>query len=145
MGEVGFYHLTRTTALNALPRLLGRALEAGQRAMVLCRDVPGVSAALWASTDPEWLPHGSAGDAHAALHPIWLATHGATAAPNGAKFLFLLDGAAPLPGFDRIFDLFDGNDPDAVQAARARWATAKSAGHQLSYWQQGERGWLNKA
>ena len=36
MTEIGFYHLTRTTAEQALPKLLGRTLAAGQRATVLC-------------------------------------------------------------------------------------------------------------
>ncbi len=40
-----------------------------------------------------------------------------------------------------MFDLFDGADAAAVAAARLRWAEAKAAGHALTYWQQGERGW----
>ena len=47
--------------------------------------------------------------------------------------------------FDRVFDLFDGNDAAAVQAARERWKTAKAAGHKLAYQQQGARGWEKKA
>jgi DNA polymerase IIIc chi subunit len=66
--------------------------------------------------------------------------------PNGARFLFLLDGAesARLDRFDRVLDLFDGNDEASLAAARRRWAAAKSAGHALSYWQQGARGWEKK-
>jgi DNA polymerase III subunit chi len=41
-------------------------------------------------------------------------------------------------------DLFDGNDEAALAAARRRWAAAKAAGHALSYWQQGARGWEKK-
>ena len=36
MAEIGFYHLTRTPLDKALPKLLGRVLEGGGRAMVLC-------------------------------------------------------------------------------------------------------------
>ena len=53
--------------------------------------------------------------------------------------------ARRLPLFDRVLDLFDGADEAAVAAARRRWATAKAAGHALSYWQQGQRGWEKKA
>ena len=69
------------------------------------------------------------------------------AAPNGARFLFLIDGAssARLGEFDRVFDLFDGNDEAAVVAARGRWTAAKAAGYTLTYWQQGARGWEKKA
>ena len=147
MSEIGFYHLTRTTAEQALPKLLGRTLAAGQRAVVLCGDearLQSVDDGLWASTDPDWLPHGSAKTGEADLQPIWLTL--APEAPNGARFLFRLDGVeADLPGFARVFDLFDGNDPDAVAAARRRWSAAKAAGHQLTYWQQGDRGWEKKA
>jgi DNA polymerase III subunit chi len=148
MTDIGFYHLTRTGPGEALPQLLGRTLAAGQRALVLCNSAERLAAlddALWKCADPTWLPHGSEADGDADLQPIWLGTD--DAAPNGARFLFLLDGAtsARLGEFDRVFDLFDGNDEGAVTAARARWTAAKSAGHTLTYWQQGERGWEKKA
>lgn len=147
MSEIGFYHLTRSGLTQALPQLLARTLAAGQRAVVLCADADRVvvlDRALWESSEP-WLPHGTAADGDAASQPIWLATD--DAAPNGGKFLFLVDGttAARLETFDRVFDLFDGNDPQAVEAARDRWRAAKAAGHTLAYWQQGARGWENKA
>jgi len=148
LSEVGFYHLTRTGPDLALPQLLGRTLAAGQRALVLCCNaerVVALDAALWQCADPDWLPHGTAADGDADLQPIWLSTEDAS--PNGARFLFLIDGAqsARLGEFDRVFDLFDGNDEAAVVAARERWAAAKSAGHALTYWQQGPRGWEKKA
>jgi DNA polymerase-3 subunit chi len=70
--------------------------------------------------------------------------------PNGRHaepILFLIDGAdtARLSDYDRVFDLFDGNDEAAVSAARLRWKSAKSAGHALAYWQQTGRGWEKKA
>ncbi len=148
MAEIGFYHLTRTGPDEALPRLLGRTLEAGERAVVLCASEARVTAldeALWTSRDPAWLPHGTPRDGDADLQPIWLTT--AEETPNGARFLFLIDGAesARLDAFARVFDLFDGNDPAALDTARARWRAAKEAGHALTYWQQGERGWEKKA
>jgi DNA polymerase-3 subunit chi len=148
MSEIGFYHLTRTGADQALPQLLGRTLAARQRALVLCRGeerVAALDAALWQCVEPAWLPHGTAADGDADLQPVWLTTEDAAA--NGARFLFLIDGAesARLGEFDRVFDLFDGNDEAAVVAARERWVAAKAAGHALTYWQQGARGWEKKA
>jgi len=68
-------------------------------------------------------------------------------APNGARFLFLTHGASAeqLDRFDRVFDLFDGMNEAAVQAARGRWSAAKSGGHAVAYWQQTEKGWQQKA
>ncbi|MGE0415949.1 MAG: DNA polymerase III subunit chi [Acetobacteraceae bacterium] len=148
MTEVGFYHLTRSSLIQALPQLLGRTLAAGQRAIVRCPDAERVAAldqALWDVAEPDWLPHGTEADGDADLQPIWLAAD--DTAPNGARFLFLVDGASSdrLGDFDRVFDLFDGTDDNAVVAARARWKTAREAGHSLVYWQQGPRGWEKKA
>lgn len=148
MAEIGFYHLTRTGADQALPALLGRTLSAGQRAVVICATqarVDALDAALWLCPEPDWLPHGTAASGEADLQPIWITT--LDEAPNNARFLFLIDGAstARLGDFDRVFDLFDGNDGAAVSAARARWKAAKDQGHALAYWQQGERGWEKKA
>ena len=147
MTEIGFYHLTRTGLAQALPQLLARTLAAKQRAVVLCRDADRVAEldrALWEADDP-WLPHGTEADGDAGLQPIWLATD--DTAPNQARYLFLVDGTpnARLEAFDRVFDLFDGDDQPAVQAARDRWRAAKTAGHTLTYWQQGARGWEKKA
>ncbi|MCW3473157.1 DNA polymerase III subunit chi [Limobrevibacterium gyesilva] len=148
MTEIGFYHLTRTGPDQALPQLLGRTLAAGQRAVVLCGSderVAALDASLWLGADPDWLPHGTAAMGDAPLQPIWLTTR--DEAPNGARFLFLVDGAtsARLDAFDRVFDLFDGRDESAVAAARLRWKAAKEAGHTLAYWQQTPRGWEKKA
>jgi DNA polymerase-3 subunit chi len=148
MAEYGFYHLTRTPLERALPRLLGRVLDAGGRAMVLLGSrerMEALDAALWTAPEPDWLPHGTPITGHAALQPIWLTTEDAPeeGAPNEARFLFLLDGmtSARLGRFERVLDLFDGGDEAAVQAARQRWRDAKAAGHALTYWQQGARGW----
>ena len=104
-----------------------------------------LDAALWRCAEPDWLPHGTAADGDADLQPIWLAAD--DAAPNGARFLFLVHGAESvrLGAFDRAFDLFDGRDPDAVQAARRRWSAVKADGHTPIYWQQSERGWQRQA
>ncbi len=147
MADIGFYHLTRTGPDQALPQLLGRTIAAGQRAVVLCASqarVAALDAALWQCADPDWLPHGTAADGDAAPQPIWLTTE--DAAPNGARFLFLVDGAqsARVGEFERVFDLFDGNDEAAVAAARGRWKAAQASGNRLTYWQQGARGWVKQ-
>ncbi len=49
--------------------------------------------------------------------------------------------AGDLSSFARCADLFDGDDPAAVAAARLRWRRAREAGHELTYWQQTASGW----
>ena len=151
MADYGFYHLTRTPLDQALPKLLGRVLAGGGRAMVLCgtkERLDALDASLWTSAEPDWLPHGTPTTGHPGYQPIWLTTEDAPegGAANGARFLVLLDGmeSVRLDRFDRVLDLFDGADEEAVAAARRRWKAAKAAGHALTYWQQGPRGWEKK-
>jgi DNA polymerase III subunit chi len=152
MAEYGFYHLTRTPLDQALPKLLGRVLAGDGRAMVLLASqerLEALDAALWTAVEPDWLPHGTRLAGHAEHQPIWLTTEDVpeAGAPNGARFLVLLEGAtsARLGAFDRVLDLFDGGDEAAVAAARQRWRDAKDAGHALTYWRQGPRGWEKAA
>ncbi len=162
--EISFYHLTRTTLEAALPQMLEKTLERGQRAVVRAGSAERVEALhgwLWTYKDRGFLPHGSAKDGHAALQPIWLTEKDER--PNEAQVLFLTDGAelggaelggAELGGaesgeevaeFERCAVLFDGNDESALTAARAQWTGLKEAGHDLTYWQQNDAGrWEKK-
>jgi DNA polymerase III subunit chi len=48
--------------------------------------------------------------------------------------------------YERVVLLFNGEDPDALDAARARWTEAKSAGFEVTYWQADEKGaWRRQA
>ncbi len=149
MTEVSFYHLQNSPLERALPKLLERTVESGKRAVVLVRSeerAESLADLLWTYDPAAWLPHGTVKDGDAADQPVWLTAEDAN--PNGATFLFLADGAdsVQLASYDRCFDLFDGNDPEAVAAARTRWKARLVAGHTLRYWQQTERGgWEEKA
>lgn len=149
MTQIGFYHLMRLPLEQALPRLLDKALSAGFRAVVLAGSserVEYLNDRLWTYEPDSWLPHGSARDGEAALQPIWLTDLDEN--PNGATILVMCDGAASekVGDFQRCLDLFDGNDPEAVEKARARWKRWKAEGHELVYYQQTERGgWEEKA
>jgi DNA polymerase-3 subunit chi len=139
----------KTTPLErALPRLLERALKEGHRAVVLAGSgerVEHLNQLLWTYDDASFLPHGSARDGNAARQPVYLTAEEAN--PNGAGMLVLIDGAEAkdLAGFQRICDMFDGNDEAAVEAARQRWRAAKAAGYALTYWEQTPSGWVKRA
>jgi DNA polymerase III subunit chi len=147
VAEIGFYHLMSTSLERALPKLLERAWSQGYRVVVRAASperVEQLNSMLWTYGDG-FLPHGSARDGNAARQPIWL-TH-CDENPNGASMVVLVDGLAAedVQSFARCADLFDGNDPAAVEAARNRWRRAHEAGHTLTYWQQTEGGWERKA
>lgn len=147
--DIRFYHLTATPLERALPQLLEKALGAGFRAVVKVADETGADALntqLWTYNPNSFLPHGSPKDGNAAEQPVYLSATEEN--PNGAKLLAVTDGSTPSApeSYERVLDLFDGSDENAVQAARTRWKTYKDAGHALQYWQQTETGgWTQKA
>ncbi len=149
MTEVRFYHLTRTALDQALPQMLEKTLERGQRAVVRSGSeerVEALAARLWIYNDRSFLPHGSAKDGRAERQPVWLTTE--EGAPNGAEVLFLTDGSGgeDLSAFQLCAVLFDGSDEAALAQARSQWTALKDAGHEVTYWQQDEAGrWSQKA
>ncbi len=149
MTDVAFYHLEHSRLEDALPKLLEKTLEAGKRALVLARSeerVEHLANVLWTYDPASWLPHGSVKDGDPAGQPVFLSSEEENR--NQAAFLFLADGADSqrVDAYERCFDLFDGHDAAAVQAARERWKSLKAAGHELAYWRQDVNGrWARKA
>lgn len=147
MTEIRFYHLTRSTMGQALPELLEKTLSRGWRAVIRLNDdvrLDELNKQLWTYRKTSFLPHGSAKDGAGEDQPVWLTTQ--DDCPNDAAVLFQLDGATgmALDKYDLVCDVFDGNDFEIVEQARARWVSYKKEGHKLAYWQQGERGWTKK-
>jgi len=143
VADIAFYRLAKWPLETALPRLLEKTVQSGKRAVVMAGSkerVEVLANLLWTYERGSWLPHGSAKDGNAAEQPVWLTS--ADENPNAATYLFLVDGAqsARLAECERCFELFDGNDPDAVTEARQHWKAYTNAGHELTYWQQTERG-----
>ena len=94
MTEVRFYHMTRTPLDQALPQMLEKTLERGQRAVVLAGSearVEALSARLWTYHDRAFLPHGTVKDGRAERQPVWLTV--ADAAPNRAEVTLSLGRA----------------------------------------------------
>ena len=149
MTEVWFYHLQRRSLEDVLPTLLQKSLERGWRCVVEAGSeerVEALDAHLWTYDDQSFLPHGTVKDGKVSEQPVYLTAGPEN--PNGAVVRFFVDGAAPrgVGSYQRSLLLFDGRDDDAVADARKQWAALKGAGHEISYWQQDDRGrWQNKA
>lgn len=139
MTELLFYHLHNQPLERVLPNLLERSLERGWRVVVQAASeerIEALDAHLWTYKDDTFLPHGTWREQQAAEQPVLLTVNEGN--PNGANVRFVVDGAA-LPAdaaaYQRIVLLFDGDDPDAVAAARERWTEAKASGFDVTYWQ----------
>lgn len=150
MGEVFFYHLTRSPLEGALRSLLDRSLGAGWRVAVRGRSeavLDRLDAALWLGPEDGFLPHGRAGGPHDDLQPILLTS--AREAANRPDCLVGIEGVeiAPdeVPGLTRVMIVFDGNDPDGLETARAQWRLFKQAGTKAKYWSEEGGRWEMKA
>ena len=144
MTEVLFYHLQDMALEGVLPPLLEKSLARGWRVMVQTASeerAEALDAHLWTYRDDGFLPHGTWRDSDAAEQPIILVA--APANLNGATVRFLVDNAV-LPedaaSYDRLVLVFDGNDDDALAAARKAWTDSKARGFDVTYWQADERG-----
>jgi len=148
MTEIWFYHLETQPLERALPALLEKTLERGWRAVVETSSRERASAIdtlLWSYRDDSFLPHGIAGEASDPDQPVLITMDEGN--PNAANVRFFVDRAVPRTGegYERIFYLFSGHDPDAVTEARAAWK-GLTEGNSLAYWQQDDSGrWVKKA
>ena len=150
MTEMLFYHLQRQPLERVLPPLIEKSIERGWRVVVQTASderVDALDAHLWTYRDDAFLAHGTYRDNEAALQPVLLTMHEDN--PNGANIRFLIDGAAVPPdaaSYQRVVLMFDGEDDEAVAAARTRWTEAKQQGFAVTYWQCDENGrWEKKA
>ncbi len=150
MTRIDFYHLQKQNLENVLPRLVEKAYAVGKILKIKIGNemrVEFINSLLWTYSDESFLPHGSAKDGMAEMQPIWLSADDNT--PNGASWLFLVDGADidvnTAAGFERIFNIFDGNNPEAVTTARNQWKNFRSLAAEQHYWQQDSSGrWFEK-
>lgn len=149
MGEYRFHHLERRRVEQALPRLIERIYAERRRVLVRvgsAERLTAINTHLWTYDDASFLPHGGPGDGDPASQPIYLTTD--LANPNDATVLVLLAGAETQPddgAFETVFVLFDGQDPDSLAEARARWKTLKAEGHALAYWRETDNGGWERA
>ncbi len=147
MAEILFYHLERRALEDVLPGLVEKSLERGWKVLIKCESADRADALdtlLWTFNDG-FLPHAQLGDGLPERQPVLITVEEGN--PNNADVLFLVGGASPpdwngaeAKAFTRSVLLFDGHDPVAVDGARNAWKTAKSAGHDVTYWKESASG-----
>jgi len=149
MGEVYFYHLTRTPVEATLTSLLGKSLQVGWRIAVRGRTestLDRLDEQLWLRPEDGFLPHGRAGGPHDAAQPVLLTMREAV---NDPTCLVSVEGARvtdeEVAGMARVMVLFDGHDDAALQTAREQWKALTAAGAVAKYWSEESGRWEMKA
>jgi DNA polymerase-3 subunit chi len=148
--DILFYHLQARPLEAVLPQLVEKSLEKSWRVVVQTTTrerLVVLDERLWTYDDASFLPHATDEDGDPAAQPVLLTTGDTN--PNGAAIRFLTDGAsipADAQSYERIVLIFDGNDPDAVAAARQAWRGVQASGMVATYWRQNEAGrWEKQA
>lgn len=147
--DIQFYHLLSTPLEKALPKLVAMAYAKGMRVCIVAQPSQHamLDEVLWTYQKDSFLPHGLENEANAAFHPIIIAS--APTRINAASLLILTDSSlynadAEMQGFERVFDMFNGNDSGAVEQARVRWKTYADAQVPLAYIKQRNNGGWDK-
>ncbi len=149
MAEVLFYHLTSTPLERNLPGLLEKCLERNLKVVVrMGREdrVEPIDTLLWTYRADAFLPHGTQAMGHANLQPVYVTS--GTENPNAADVLMLIEGArvdvSDAQDFTRTCLMFDGNDQEALDAARADWKAVVATKIPAKYWAQDGGRWVQK-
>lgn len=150
MGHALFYQLTRSTPEDVVRLNAGRALGMGWRVVVRGTDrtaLERLDERLWLEPEDSFLPHGLAGGPQDADQPILLTL--GDAMPNTPRALLALEGcevrAAEVAALDRVWIVFDGQDPVALERARAQWRSLTAAGADAEYWSEAGGKWEKQA
>ncbi len=145
MTRVDFYHLQKSSLDQVLPKLCEKAYASGKRIKIflgVAERVDFINTLLWTYADESFLPHGSKKDGFIEDQPIFISAQKDN--ENHAELLILADGAVlpieELKTYERVLNIFDGNDDIAVKNAREYWKDIKSLGGELHYWQQNNSG-----
>ncbi len=148
MGEVYFYHLTRTPLAATLPVIVAKSLDKGWRVLLASSDAERLAVLdemLWRDG---FIPHGISGGVADADQPVLLTVDGVSVNANKADILVLVDGVALdialVSNFKRVCLLFNGDDAGALTQARADWKTLVAEGMTARYYAQEARGWVAK-
>ena len=146
--QVTFYELIVTTLEKTLPRILEKVYEGGLKAIVQTENaerLKAIDSAMWTYTTMGFLPHGTSKDPIEFLphQPIWITTGDDN--PIGATVLVITTQVyAKNINYERLLDIYDGNDSQNVQNAMERMEKYRQDGHEVVWWKQTLKGTWEK-
>ncbi len=142
--QVTFYELIATSLEKTLPKILEKVYEGGLKAIVRIESaerLKSIDSSMWTYTTLGFLPHGSSADP-AQFHahqPIWLTT-GDDNPISATVLVITTQEYAADNDYERILDIYDGNDPSSVESALVRMDAYQKAGNEIVLWKQTLKG-----
>lgn len=150
MADIRFYHVTTQALHQAIPAILSKAYAQGKKMVLRVGDEDTLARyddLLWSQKPESFLPHGTGKDPRKEQQPIYLTLDEENPAKADMLALYNIDTVpANISDFSLVCDFISGQNPESVEAGRARWKAYKAAGHNVTYWQQTDSGgWEQKA
>jgi len=149
MTQVSFYHLTKTSVDEALPKLLEKVLENDSKALMVVEnneEIPHYDKLLWSVGGTRLIPHGINGEGDEEMQPVLISEK--IENNNKANFLVTIGkyDSEEFVGFERSLYIFNGNDKVELEFARNKWKGLKSNDKlTLKYYFQNDKGnWEEK-
>ena len=142
--QVTFYELIATSLEKTLPRILEKVYESGLKAVVRTENaerLKAIDSAMWTYTTMGFLPHGTNKDPIEFLphQPIWITTGDDN--PISATVLVVTTQVyATDSNYERLLDVYDGNDKENVQNAIERMEKYRQDDHEVIWWKQSIKG-----
>ncbi|MDP1669783.1 DNA polymerase III subunit chi [Phaeovulum sp.] len=150
MAQALFYQLGASPLAALVATLATRALAQGWRVELRGTDrarMEQLDGQLWLGQGEGFLPHGLCGGPADARQPILL-THGPGPAANTPMALMAIDAAevdpAEAAALQRVWVIFDGALPEALEHARAQWRQLSEI-LPAQYWSDVGGRWEKKA
>lgn len=151
MAQALFYQLGTAPIEALITTLAARALAQGWPVELRGTDrarMQALDAQLWLGSQDGFLPHGLSSGPAEARQPLLL-TCTAGPAANAPRALMAIDGAEIDPGeaarLERVWVIFEGTRPEALERARAQWRQLLGAGIAAQYWEEVAGRWQKKA
>ena len=134
------FHLNIGDRILYACRLIRKARAGGSQIVLLAQDRrqrDALDQALWTFSEPDSLPHVSAGDPLADRTPIVLTEDDAAATPHH-QLLINLSNVVPghFARFERLIEIV-GNEDEALAGSRERWRFYRDRGYPLAHFDVG--------
>jgi DNA polymerase-3 subunit chi len=142
--QVTFYELTTTSLEKTLPKILEKVYESGLKAVVRIESLErlkSIDSAMWTYTTLGFLPHGSdeTPKEFQTHQPIWLTT-GTDNPINASVLVITHQDSSDTQNYERVLDVYDGNDEKAIMLAKERAGHYKNLGFEVVTWKQNLKG-----
>jgi DNA polymerase-3 subunit chi len=141
--EISFYHLTSSTIEKALPKLVEKIYDLGNRLVIFFDNENAMKAmddVLWSYSTKSFLGHATCFDPLAEEQLIYLTTKSEN--PNKATIMIKIGKAIPdnIDDFKKFIDIFSGSNESDLLSARSRYKEFKNKNYQVSYFKQSPEG-----